>query len=108
MAAIYRAIGGLRVTDICISSLMDARKYREQLAARTPENDPAVVKWRVFERCVLMIVLGASFLIYYVIWIHAEILSLPAIYISVPEKVSPIHRVTRGASPWQPAGRRSA
>jgi len=87
---------------------MDARKYREQLAARTPENDPAVVKWRVFERCVLMIVLGASFLIYYVISIHVEILSLPTLYISVPQNVSQVHRVTRGASPWQVADRLSA
>jgi hypothetical protein len=76
------------VSEIHISSFIDVRRYREQLQARRPENDPAVVNWRIGERCALMGVLGTSLLIYYLVSVQVEILSLPELYVSVPVKIA--------------------
>lgn len=83
------------MTETRIQSIIDARNYREQLAARRPERDPAVLAWRLFQRCVLMVMLAASFLICYSISVEAEILSLPELRVSVPAKNFDVHRPAR-------------
>lgn len=76
------------MNEIHIGSVTDARKYREQLAARRPDRDPAVTRWRTCKRCVLLMLLSTSFLIYYMVSINVEILSLPELHVSVPVKLS--------------------
>ena len=66
-------------SETSIHSVTDARRYREELSARQPEQDRAVVKWRIWERFVLFVVAAAAFLIYYLISVNIEILALPSL-----------------------------
>jgi hypothetical protein len=86
------------VNDIRISSVIDARRYREELAERVPEEDPLVTRLRLCERCVLLIVLAVAFLMYYLISINVQILSLPELNISVPMKVVKSGSAGRGSA----------
>ena len=71
------------MNDIEIKSVEDARKYREELAARKPEDDPGLAKWRTSKRYILLLLLVVSFLIYYLISVNIEVLSLPGLNVSV-------------------------
>ena len=55
----------------------DARRYREGLACRNPGDDRGVRGWRFCERCVLLAALAGAFLIYLLLSINLEILTLP-------------------------------
>ncbi len=83
------------MSEVKINSVTDARGYREQLAARKAENDPRLKTWRIVERTVLLGVLAASFLIYHLISVNIEILSLPEINVSVkvPTQQKGSHRI---------------
>ena len=69
--------------EIEIKSVEDARKYREELAARKPEDDPGVAKWRTSKRYILLLLLVVFFLMYYLISVNIEVLSLPGLNVTV-------------------------
>ena len=69
--------------EIEIKSVEDARKYREELAARKPEDDPGLAKWRTSKRYILLLLLVVCFLIYYLISVNIEVLSLPGLNVPV-------------------------
>ena len=66
-----------------IKSVEDARKYREELAARRPEDDPGLAKWRISKRFMLLLLLVVFFLMYYLISVNIEVLSLPGLNVTV-------------------------
>jgi hypothetical protein len=68
--------------EIEIKSVEDARKYREELAARKPEDDPGLAKWRTFKRYILVALVVVFFLMYYLISINIEVLSLPELIVT--------------------------
>ena len=69
--------------EIEIKSVEDARRYREELAARKPEDDPKVTVWRTSKRYVLLLILIVFFLMYYLISVNIEVLSLPGLNVTV-------------------------
>lgn len=69
--------------EIEIKSLEDARRYREELAARKPEDDPKVKVWRVYKRYMLLLLAVVFFMIYYLISVNVEVLSLPELNVPV-------------------------
>ena len=71
------------MNDINIKSVEDARKYREELAARKPEDDPRLAKWRASKKYVLLLLLVVFFLMYYLISVNIEVLSLPGLNVTV-------------------------
>ncbi|MDO8703703.1 MAG: hypothetical protein Q7J84_02025 [Sulfuricaulis sp.] len=71
------------MNEIEIKSVEDARKYREELAARKPEDDPGLAKWRTSKRYILLLLLVVFFLIYYLISVNIEVLSLPELTVTV-------------------------
>jgi hypothetical protein len=71
------------MNEIEIKSVEDARKYREELASRKPENDPGVAKWRTSKRYVLVLLVVVFFLMYYLISVNIEVLSLPGLNVTV-------------------------
>lgn len=71
------------MNEIEIKSVEDARKYREELAARKPEDDPGLAKWRTSKRYMLLLLLVVFFLIYYQISVNIEVLSLPGLNVTV-------------------------
>jgi hypothetical protein len=73
----------LSVDEARIKSLEDARRYREELSARKPEDDPGVANWMVCKRCVLAIIVAAFVLMYYLISVNVEVLSLPQLNVAV-------------------------
>jgi len=70
------------MNEIEIKSVEDARKYREELAARKPENDPGLAKWRRSKLYILLLVLVVFFLMYYLISVNIEVLSLPGLIVT--------------------------
>ena len=71
------------MSEIEIKSVKDARKYREELAARKSEDDPGLAKWRTSKRYMLLLLLVVFFLIYYLISVNIEVMSLPGLNIMV-------------------------
>lgn len=71
------------MNEIKIKSLEDARRYREELAARKPEDDPGLAKWRTSKRYILLLLVVVFFLIYYLISVNIEVLSLPGLNVTV-------------------------
>ncbi len=71
------------MNEIEIKSVEDARKYREELAARKPEDDPKVAVWRASKRYILLLLLVVFFLMYYLISVNIEVLSLPELFVTV-------------------------
>ena len=72
-----------KMKEIEIKSVEDARKYREELAARKPEDDPGLAKWRASKQYILLLLLVVFFLIYYLISVNIEVLSLPGLNVPV-------------------------
>lgn len=71
------------MNEIEIKSVEDARRYREELAARKPEHDPGLAKWRTSKRYILLLLLVVFFLMYYLISVNIELLSLPGLNVTV-------------------------
>jgi hypothetical protein len=71
------------MNEINIKSVEDARKYREELAARKPEDDPGLAKWRTSKRYILLLLVVVFFLMYYLISVNIEVLSLPGLNVTV-------------------------
>ncbi len=72
----------MSVDEVSIKSLEDARRYREELAARKPEDDPKVRIWRVYKRYILLVLVAVFFLMYYLISVNIEVLSLPELNVT--------------------------
>ena len=64
------------VTTTDFNSIEDLRKYCQDLAARSVEDEPVVQKWHVAKRIVWMISLAGAFLFYYLIDKLHEALSI--------------------------------
>jgi hypothetical protein len=78
----------MTMNEINIKSVDDARKYREELAARKPEDDPKVTLWRASKRYILLLLLVVFFLMYYLISVNIEVLSLPGLNVTVKTSTS--------------------
>lgn len=74
--------------EMSIKSLVDARRYREELRARRPEDDRWLGRCRVCERCVLWIVLAAFAAMYYLIEVNVTVLSMPQLSVAVNFKTA--------------------
>ena len=53
------------MSQIELKSLEDLRRYSQDLAGRTAEDDSVVRKWRVAKRIVWMLLLAGSLLFFY-------------------------------------------
>lgn len=71
------------MNEINIKSVEDARKYREELAARKPEDDSGLAKWRSSKRHILLLLVVVFFLMYYLISVNIEVLSLPGLNVTL-------------------------
>ena len=64
------------MSQIELKSLEDLRRYSQDLAGRTAEDDAAARKWRVAKRIAWMVLLTGSLLFFYLIDKLGEALSM--------------------------------
>ena len=74
------------MVEIRFSTPQDVHSYVQALSKRKVEDDPSVKAWQLAKQTVYLYTLIACFLIYFLIDVMTETLSIPAIHFSLPVK----------------------
>jgi len=77
------------MADVQLKTPGDVRAYVQSLAGRRVEDDPSVAAWRLAKQTTYLYVLVVSFLLYFLVDVINDMLSLPAVNFAVMVKPSP-------------------
>ncbi len=64
-------------------SSADVHRYVREVASRKADEDAAVRRWQTAEQAILLVILVASFFIYYLLSIEQQIMTMPHVEVYI-------------------------